>query len=145
VRTKKEQMCEEVIMTDVREGGCLCGAVRYEINLKGSKTGNCHCTDCQKNSGGAFMPFTNVDRGQFRWISEPAGQAHASDIAVRRFCANCGTPMTWEGRDEPDHIAISTGTLDDKSGIEIVYEIFTRSRWSMIPPVPGVRQFEGDG
>lgn len=131
--------------TDLRTGGCMCGSVRYEINMNGSRTGNCHCKDCQKNSGAAFMPFTNVDLGQFRWISEPTGVAQASDIAVRRFCADCGTPMTWEGRDEPDRIAVSTGTLDDTDGIEIVYEIYTKSRWAAIQPVSGARQFEQGG
>jgi len=130
--------------TDLRTGGCLCGAVRYEINLDGSETNNCHCRDCQKNSGGAFMPFTSVDRGQFRWISAPKGEGKASEIAVRRFCADCGTPMTWEGQDYPDRISISTGTLDDTSGIEISVEIFTRSRWQAIPPVPGARQYEAE-
>ncbi len=50
--------------------------------------------------------------------------------------------MTWEGRDFPDRISISTGTLDDTSGIEISVEIYTRSRWAVIPPVPGARQYE---
>lgn len=88
------------------------------------------------------MPFTSVDRGQFRWLSAPEGEGRASDIAVRRFCTACGTSMTWEGRDYPDRISISTGTLDDPNGLEIAYEIFTRSRWATIPPVPGARQYE---
>ncbi len=131
--------------TDLRQGGCLCGAVRYEINIDRHRTGNCHCRDCQKNSGGAFMPFTSVDRGQFRWLSEPHGEGRASEAAIRRFCEKCGTPMTWEGRDYPNRISVSTGTLDDVSGVEISYEIYTRSRWPGIQPVPGVRQYEADG
>lgn len=132
-------------MPDLRTGGCMCGAVRYEINLDNSRTGNCHCKDCQKNSGTGFMPFTNVDRGQFRWVTAPKGEACASDIAVRRFCKDCGSPLTWEGHSEPDRIAISTGTLDDAEGIEIVYETFTRSRWACFLPVSGARQYEGEG
>lgn len=132
-------------MADLRMGGCMCGAVRYEINLKGHKTGNCHCRDCQKNSGAAFMPFTNVDVGQFRWISEPQGVARASEKAVRRFCHMCGTPMTWEGEEEPDGISVSTGTLDDPFDVDITYEIYTRSRWPGIQPFPGARQYEDGG
>lgn len=129
-------------MNDLRTGGCLCGAVRYEINMKDSRTGNCHCRDCQKNSGTGFMPFTNVDKGQFRWISKPEGEARASDIAVRRFCIQCGTPMSWEGEEFPDLMSVSTGTLDDPSGLEIEYEIYTRTRWACYEPVAGARQYE---
>lgn len=132
-------------MAKLQSGGCMCGAVRYEINLDGAKTGNCHCRDCQKNSGGAFMPFTSVDTGKLRWISEPTGVASASKNAVRRFCAKCGTPMTWEGLEFQDHQAVSTGTLDDPAQANLTYEIFTRSRWPGILPVSGARQYEGEG
>ena len=129
-------------MADLRQGGCLCGAVRYEINLHDQRTSNCHCRDCQKNSGGAFMPFTNVDAGQFRWITKPDGAFSASEKAVRRFCSACGTPLTWEGVNDSDTQSVSTGTLDDPSGLEITSEIYTRSRWPDILPVSGARQYE---
>ncbi len=131
--------------TDLRTGGCLCGAARYEINMAGSQTGNCHCKDCQKSSGAPFIASSFVDRGQFRWLSRPEGEVRASDIAVRRFCKLCGTPLVWEGEVEPDMISINTATLDDSSGLEISYEIFTRSRWACLAPVAGARQFEAEG
>ncbi|MCJ9428995.1 GFA family protein [Kordiimonas marina] len=130
-------------MADLRQGGCLCGAARYEINLDGHQTGNCHCTDCQKNSGGPFMTFTSVPEGQLRWISRPEGEARASDKAVRRFCAKCGTPLTWDGG-KGNNNNVSTGSLDDPSGLEISYEIFTDSRWATIPPLAGARQYKRD-
>lgn len=131
-------------MADLRQGGCLCGAARYEINLDGHETGNCHCIDCQKNSGSAFMPFSNVDSGQFRWVNKPGGIYASSEVAVRRFCEKCGTPLTWEAIERPERQSVSTGTLDDTSGIEITYEIYTRSRLPGIMSVSGARQYEAD-
>ena len=129
-------------MKSMQAGGCMCGATRYEIDLTDATTSNCHCRDCQKNSGGAFMPFTNVKFGQLKWITEPKGVVSISAEARRRFCADCGTPMTWEEVGCQLHQSISTGTLDDVSGIKISYEIYTRSRWPDILPVEGVPQFE---
>ncbi|WP_262691798.1 GFA family protein [Kordiimonas aestuarii] len=126
--------------TDLRTGGCLCGHVRYEINMEGSRTGNCHCRDCQKNGGGPFMTFTTPQTGHLRWISEPEGRAQASDYAMRRFCVRCGTPMTWEHLSKDD-MAVSTGTLDDPVDVTILYEIYTTSRWAGIPAIPGIRQY----
>jgi len=131
-------------MANIHGGGCMCGAVRFEIDLDGAETGNCHCRDCQKNSGGAFMPFTTVKAGQLRWLHEPTGVMRSSDKAVRRFCSACGTPLTWEGEDYQHHQSVSTGTLDTPSSTPIVFEIFTRSRWPGIQPVPGARQYEGE-
>lgn len=129
-------------MADIREGGCLCGKVRYRIDLTGHETGNCHCRDCQLNSGAPFMTFTNVPRAQFEWLSPPTGGHKASDLAVRRFCADCGTPLQWDGVDEPEIANVSTATLDDPTGVRVAYEIFTRSRQEDVQPVPGVPQYE---
>jgi len=128
---------------DIRTGGCMCGEARYEVDLSGAKTSNCHCRDCQKNSGGAFMPFTSMRDGQLKWIKEPQGAASISPAATRRFCTTCGTPMTWEGVEYQQNQSFSTGTLDDVGGIAIAYEIYTRSRWPSIRPVDGALQFEG--
>lgn len=36
-----------------RRGGCACGAIRFKITALLMGVGVCHCTDCQKASGGA--------------------------------------------------------------------------------------------
>ncbi|WCL52742.1 GFA family protein [Gimibacter soli] len=132
-------------MSDWREGGCLCGAARYEIDVEGARTGNCHCRDCQKNAGAPFMTFTSVVRGRFNWVAMPKGEAHASDIAVRRFCEKCGTPLTWEALDGAESVGVSTPTLDQPADIPVQYEIYTRTRFPWMAPVAGALQFDADG
>lgn len=129
-------------MVDIRQGGCLCGKARYEIDLEGHETGNCHCTDCQKNAGAPFMTFTLVPIDQFRWISKPDGKFMASETAVRRFCRECGTSIQWEPVEARDYANVSTATLDDPYGLPAEYEIYTRSRMAGVQPVKGAKQFE---
>lgn len=132
-------------MTDIREGGCLCGRVRYEIDIEGHSSGLCHCTDCRKHTGAAFSMYTGVPVDQFRWIDEPLGEARASSKAKRRYCEACGTPFTWESPDYTQNMSILTYTLDSADGIEPSYEIFTQSRVSWVRPIAGVAQFEEEG
>ena len=41
-------------------GGCACGAIRYECAGAPRCMGNCHCTDCQQATGGAYLPAVMV-------------------------------------------------------------------------------------
>lgn len=123
---------------DRREGGCLCGAVRYSVDLTDHEIGVCHCRDCQKQSGTAFMMFTLVAKAQFQWISPPTGDVSISDKAVRRFCIKCGTPIVWQSLDPEEanaDVNFSTATLDDTSDTKVSYELYTRSR------MPGIQPF----
>jgi len=36
-------------------GGCLCGAVRYECTAEPMMSGFCHCRNCQKQTGTAYV------------------------------------------------------------------------------------------
>lgn len=127
---------------DVREGGCLCGAVRYRVDMTHAKHSTCHCRHCQKTHGAPFGVFTNVPVAAFTWLSRPQGEAHASSRAVRRFCKGCGTPMTWEAPEYPDQQSFSSTTLDEPGGLTVAYELYTSRRLPFIAPIAGARQYE---
>ncbi len=128
-------------MSDIRKGGCLCGAVRYEIDLTDHDTGHCHCTDCRKHTGAAFTMYTSVPKTQFKWLSAPTGIAKTSPEVERLFCKACGTPFTWENPEVKDSQTVLTLTLDDHMDIEPASEIFTKSRLPWMKPIEGVKQY----
>ena len=122
-------------------GGCRCGAVRYEIDLTETNTLACHCTDCQKHLGSPFSVFTVVPASRFRWLAEPKGSIAFSNDATRLFCNKCGTYIRWEGRSATDEAEINAMTLDDPSCIVIDEEIYTRSRMSWVEPIESAKQY----
>ncbi|MEJ8574893.1 GFA family protein [Microbaculum marinum] len=97
-------------------GGCLCGAVRYEIDYEGERGSTCHCAMCRRQSGGAFMGFVTVPRGHLRLTGE-LKTYRSSEIGLRSFCPNCGTPITMDYSFEDDRTGVVTGSLDDPEAV----------------------------
>lgn len=88
-------------------GGCQCGAVRYAIAAGPAKSTVCHCRMCQRATGNAFAPLMEVLSDTIVWTGQPAEWA-SSDLAMRGFCATCGTPLYYRSDDTTE---IMAGTL----------------------------------
>ena len=109
--------------TKITTGGCLCGAVRYEVKGPLRDIVNCHCSMCQKLHGN-FGPHTKarkininiINNGGLSWYK-------TSDIAQRGFCRECGSSLFWEPFDL-DATGIIAGSLDRSTGLKTVGHIF---------------------
>ncbi|HLI11307.1 MAG TPA: GFA family protein [Alphaproteobacteria bacterium] len=108
-------------------GGCLCGAVRYEIRGPLRDVVACHCSQCRRTTG-HFMAATAAKRSDFALTAERGLKWYRSSAAARRgFCAECGSVLFWEG-DGRDYIAIAAGGLDKPTGLKLVEHIFAADK-----------------
>ena len=103
-----------------RDGGCACGAVRFKVTAPFLGVGVCHCTDCQKASGGppnyvALAPVSafQVTKGEARMYRREGGSG--AEVA-RAFCADCGTPL-WSIPGHEPFIPVKLGALDDNADL----------------------------
>jgi hypothetical protein len=97
------------------EGGCYCGAVRYEAEGEPTLKAQCHCRECQYITGGAPNLFLLMPRQGFRYIKGAPKQfarKHIENPYTREFCAECGTHLVTR-RDDLPAIVIKVGSLDD--------------------------------
>jgi hypothetical protein len=98
-------------------GGCACGAIRYECTAEPLFAANCHCRDCQRESGGGFIPVLGVPAGEFRVThGEPRGFTVTADSGhptTRFFCGDCGSPLFGRPGVAPDMVTIRAGSLDE--------------------------------
>jgi len=83
--------------TDNLTGGCMCGAVRYEISGEPFLVNHCHCESCRKHNGAAVVTLAGFKADQVKFGGEPRKFYESSPGANRAFCGKCGTPLTWEG------------------------------------------------
>ena len=105
-------------------GGCLCGAVRYEVRGALRDVINCHCTMCQRLHG-AFGAHSKARKANIRIVEDRGLAWYAtSDRARRGFCRDCGSHLFWEPVAQ-DATGIVAGTLDPPSGLKTMGHIFT--------------------
>jgi hypothetical protein len=94
----------------VLKGGCQCGRIRYSVQVHDDAAYLCHCRMCQRATGGVFIAFKFVKKADVTWDSEPDRYA-SSPIAKRGFCAECGTPLTFEFPDS-ENMDLTVGSFD---------------------------------
>lgn len=101
------------------QGGCACGAVRYECVEAPLAMFNCHCHDCQRASGGAFVTVALVREAALRMLQgQPKFHrvvGEAGRWTDRGFCVECGTPLFAKGEVALGYISIKPGSLDNAS------------------------------
>jgi len=87
-------------MTETLEktaGGCLCGAIRYEVAGRPVSTIYCHCTSCRKHTGAPVVALVGYKCDQVNFTKGQRKLYESSPGVKRAFCSQCGTPLTWEG------------------------------------------------
>ena len=104
-------------------GGCLCGAVRYEVLGKLRGVYNCHCGQCRR-SHGHLGAYSSVKPDQIT-LTETRGLKWyvSSAIARRGFCGECGSSLFYRMIEE-DRYMMAVGSFDDQSGFELARQVF---------------------
>lgn len=126
----------------ITTGGCLCGAVRYEVQGRLRDVIDCHCSMCQRLHGG-HGPHSKARKANIR-ITHDAGLAwyQTSSIARRGFCRICGSGLFWEPF-ELDATGILAGTLDGPTGLKTMGHIFVAEKPDFYQITDDLPQFEG--
>ena len=131
------------------EGGCACGAIRYRLTNTPMIVHACHCRDCQKQTGSAFVLNLWIER---RFVESsgdapvafrlPPGSSGKPHDVFR--CGKCGTALWSKYHAAPgDTVLLRAGTLDEPSQVTPDVHIYTRSKapWLQLPE--GARTFPG--
>ena len=112
-------------------GGCQCGALRYEIAAAPLLVYNCHCTNCQRIGGGAFSTPVAIFETSFAFVSgTPRSFEWEADSGTHRFgwfCDACGCRIAHGQQPSNGILSLRAGTLDDRSWVTPVGDIWTRS------------------
>jgi hypothetical protein len=109
----------------------LCGAVRYRVSGEAVTTTLCHCRSCRRASGG-----TNVAWAVFDWLAtEPIAYSSSPGIEWLH-CGACGSLVGYRRASRPEHMDVTTGTLDHPERFPPAVEIWLEHRigWETLDP-----------
>lgn len=131
------------------EGGCACGEVRYRMLDLPLFVHCCHCTRCQRETGGPFAHHAMIEFTRFAVAKgEPEYVLVPTDSGGRHWVARCPVCRTAMWNEHGTRPAITryvrVGTLDDPAALPPQAHIFTRSKqpWLTLPPdAPSYRAY----
>jgi hypothetical protein len=112
----------------IHTGQCLCGAIRYLAGGTPDPVTHCYCSMCRRQSGAAFVTFARFRLADVRWVAERPVQYRSSADAVRGFCGECGSTLTFAYDREPGHLWLTAGTLDRPERIHPTRECRVQDR-----------------
>lgn len=130
---------------DQLTGGCACGAVRYRLEGAPMFVHCCHCRDCQRQTGTAFVLNALIETDRVDVMGELTRSAMPTDSGrphgVDR-CANCGTALWSEYGGLARLRFVRVGTLDEPSALTPDVHIYVRSKLPWITLPEGVPAFD---
>lgn len=121
-------------------GGCQCGRLRYEAQVRSNEAYLCHCKMCRRATGGVSIAFRNLAKADVIWTTRAPDYYRSSPIAQRGFCRECGTPLTFEFPDS-DTMDLTVGSFDDPSFFIPEHNFSTEtilSAWLDCSGLPGI-------
>ena len=115
--------------TDVtRDGGCLCGAVRYRIVGEPGASGLCHCRTCRRTASAPALPYVEVPSDRFAFVDGRPTDYRSSPAVTRSFCGRCGSPLTYRSADAPGRVDVMICSLDDPGSVTPAFHVWTREK-----------------
>ena len=100
------------------QGGCQCGAVRYEVNGTPQHVALCHCSDCRKSAGAPMVSWAAFAETELTMLQGDLTTFNSSGTALRSFCTKCGTGIAYRNEEYlPGIVDIQSATLDDPDAL----------------------------
>lgn len=123
------------------KGGCLCGAVRYELLERPLQTTLCHCEDCRRASGAPVVAWTFCKTGSLNWVKGRPKVIHFSE-RERSFCGDCGTPLMFFDPSISELFEVSTNSLDAPDQYPPVDQCWVADALAWLDGLPQLPRFD---
>jgi hypothetical protein len=128
-------------------GGCLCGAVRYEVEGEPRMVFLCHCRDCQRSSGSLVHFGVMVQEAKLKLegtLTAYHSQSDAGRGITREFCPRCGSGIGNRLQLAPGTFVLKGGSLDDPGAVAPSFEVYARTKSGHLHTPEGLPSFDAE-
>jgi len=131
----------------IREGGCGCGHIRYRITGEPIFVNNCHCSQCQHQTGSTSVVNAFIEAGRVELLAgeltEHTVKAGSGGPHVICRCSECGTAL-WSYYPRLGRLGagVRVGTLDDPGSLTPDAVIFLSEKMPWVAVPEGIPHFE---
>ena len=119
----------------IYSGGCQCGAVRFRVEGALTNVSVCHCRMCQKAFGSFYAPLATAPADGLTWTRGEPKRYRSSNHVLRGFCAECGTPLTFEA---DDGVALAIGAFDRPEEVAPTVQWGIEGKLPYVDKIPGL-------
>ena len=124
----------------IREGGCLCGAVRFKAEGEPLNVRICHCRNCQKAMGSPFYARALFPQSALTVDGETARFATSARLD-RVFCPRCGTRMfSW--RTDGSVTGVVLAVFDDRNAFQPTEHMWVSEKMDWVRIDDGLKQYQ---
>ena len=132
----------------MHQGGCHCGAVRYETSSLPERHSVCCCTDCRRTAGAPMVAWAIYPKDAVKETQGAPKSRASSEHAERFFCADCGTGLFYVSEAYlPGKIDVASASLDEPDLIgapQAIVQTAERIAWAAgIHALPAFSRFPG--
>jgi hypothetical protein len=128
-------------MSNALHGRCSCGAIRFTASAEPFQVSWCHCKDCRRQTGAPAVVWAGFKSEEVVFEGTPK-RRRSSERVVRSFCADCGTPITYEHDELPGEIYIHAGLFDEADRLVPDRQAYVTSRLFWMHLEDGLDTFE---
>jgi len=132
---------------EITTGKCLCESIKFKVHGNPIWVSHCHCQSCRRNTGSVVATFVGLRKEQLSYITGSRKFYESSPGVQRGFCADCGTPLTYEASWCEEEIHLYISTFDNPEIFTPDRHVFFKERipWFEINDhLPRFDTFEGD-
>jgi|SRR5579872_4161644 len=129
----------------VYAGGCLCGAVRYEVSGAVRDPCFCHCASCRRAAGAPVVPWGTFARESLRITHGDLSEFCSSPGVWRGFCPRCGTSLTYRRAGREGEVDVTLASLDDPTAIQPLTHVWVADRLPWVTISDELPQFPAGG
>ncbi|SEP59918.1 Uncharacterized conserved protein [Faunimonas pinastri] len=130
-------------MTDILHGRCFCGAVSIQARGQPFQVSWCHCRDCRRQTGAPAVVWAGFRADDVDWFGEPKHRQSSPHI-TRSFCADCGTPLSYEDERLPGDVYIHAGAFDEADRLVPDRHAYVTSKLFWLHLEDGLTEVETD-